>query len=99
MTWRYQPVYQHHTHQAPGETEPTTETVYSVCEVYFDDDGALEMWTANPSMTPQGETIEELQGDLQHMLDDAKRWQPVNFDDLKPGMKLEPAPGQAARSG
>lgn len=78
--WRYQPVY---------ADEPLGR-VYSLCECHFDKDGLLEAWTEEPAMVPQGETIEELSGDLARMMVDTRRWEPVAFSDLKVGMKFKP---------
>lgn len=81
MSWRYQPVWKDY------EDGP----VYSLCEVYFEDDGTLRAWTEEPAMTPQGNDLRDLQGDLAHMLCDAWKWQPVKFDELKVGMTFERA--------
>ena len=39
------------------------ETVYAIHEVYYDDEGKPNGWTAEPSW-PQGETAEELAADF-----------------------------------
>lgn len=79
MAWRYQPVWKDY---------PITGRVYSLCEVYFDKDGKLESWTENPAMTPSGNDIADLQGTLERMLSDTRRWEPVDFDSLVPGMAI-----------
>ena len=40
---------------------------------------------------PSGDTIEELIEDLTRMLRDAREWKPVDFDDLRVGMRFERA--------
>lgn len=88
-TWRYQPVY---------TEDPDGARTYSLCEVYLDDAGKLEMWTEEKRMTPTGETAQDLIGDLIMMLSDAHKWEPVRFDDMEPGMQLERAgPERAGR--
>lgn len=82
MTWRYQPVF----------TVTRGEHVYSVCEVYFDEHERLKQWTTNPSMHPQGETCEELMGDLTMMVDAVIRWEPVAFESLMVGMTFARKP-------
>lgn len=69
MTWHYLPVY--------GEHEGSRE--YSICEVYLDYDGRVANWTERRAIAPSGDTLEELQGDLQHMLNDVARWEPVEL--------------------
>ncbi|RFA30017.1 hypothetical protein CAI21_07305 [Alkalilimnicola ehrlichii] len=39
--------------------------VLAVFEVYYDEDGKPETCTADP-VAPQGETLDELRGDLEH---------------------------------
>lgn len=75
MSWRYQPVF----------TEQDGHKYYSLCEVYFDDAGDFNGWTANDSIAPGGCKIEELSGDLARMMVDALSWEPIRFSDLKPG--------------
>jgi len=57
-----------------------------LCEVYLDKDGKLDKWTESHSMSPMGESTEELLGDLQFMLNDAAKWEPVKFDAMEVGM-------------
>lgn len=78
--WRYQPVFVVH-----GD-----ELVFSLCEVYFDEDGALSRWTADPAMVPQGETLEDLSNDLARMIGDTYKWKPVAYSSLRVGMRFEP---------
>jgi hypothetical protein len=61
----------------------------SLCEVYLDEDGALENWTENPAMTPSGASIGELSSDLTRMITDALSWKPVEFDKMEVGMVFE----------
>lgn len=81
MSWRYQPVF----------TEQDGERSYSLCEVYFDEAGKLETWTENEAIAPGGSTVEDLTGDIAHMMADAYSWKPVRFSDLKPGFVFEKA--------
>ena len=39
--------------------------------------------------TPRGDTYAELLDDLMRMLQDAREWKPVAFDDLRVGMQFE----------
>ena len=78
--WRYQAVY----------VTPNDDVIeYSICEVYLDKDDNLEAWTENFNISPSGNTIEELVGDIQLMLGDAKKWKAVPFDSLCVGMNFE----------
>lgn len=79
MSWHYLPVFVGH--------EESRE--YSFCEVYLDDEGRVEAWTESHEIAPSGETPEELQADLQRMLDDLARWEPVEFSSLAAGMVLQ----------
>lgn len=84
MSWRYQPVYVDHT------IGDITQRAFSLCEVYFDKNGKLESWTERPAMTPAGvDDVQDLRGDLVHMLSDSYKWKPVAFSDLKAGMTFE----------
>lgn len=82
MTWHYLSVFS----EQEGERE------YSFCEVYLDDDGLVDTWTESRAIAPSGATPTELRDDLEHMLSDLRRWEPVEFSALKRGMKLK-APG------
>ena len=64
-----------------------------IIEVYLDRaDDSLCAWSAEPvGKHPCGETIEELIKDLTRMLRDAREWKPVDFDDLRTGMRFERA--------
>jgi len=79
--WRYQTVYIEH---GTGDGEITRE--YSLCEVYLDKNGKLDKWTESRSMSPMGESVEELIDDLQFMLNDAAKWKSVEFESMKVGM-------------
>lgn len=85
MSWRYQPVWIETTKGQFHSTE------FGLCEVYFDDDGKLESWTAEPFLTAVGDDARDLRGALAHMLLDAWRWVPVRYADLKVGMTFERA--------
>jgi hypothetical protein len=90
MTWRYQPVF---TDVVGAVTDGTRD--YGLIEVYFDDEGRLEMWTAldpdDAFASPVGETTEELTRDLFVMTVDTACWKPVAYIDLEVGMKFEEA--------
>ena len=63
-SWRYQTVY----------TKVNEELLdFSICKVYLDKDSKLEMWAEQSAVSPSGDTLEELFGDLQFMLDDAHK--------------------------
>jgi hypothetical protein len=79
-TWRYQPVFE----------EQDGIRSYSLCEVYFDEDGTLSTWTQTPVMAPSGEELGELTDDLVFMIADSFSWEPVRFSELKVGMTFEP---------
>ena len=64
MTWNYRIV---------SEKAPEGEFL-QLYEVYYDDDGKIKGMTENP-MKPYGESVEELQNDLEYMMEDLK--QPV----------------------
>ena len=84
--WRYQSVRVHYR-EYPDDPELV------IIEVYIDRaDGSLCAWSAEPvGKRPSGETIEELIEDLTRMLRDAREWKPVDFDDLRVGMRFERA--------
>ena len=81
--WRYQAVYRK---IGDGDSE---RVEYSICEVYLDDAGKLEGSTESPSMTPYGESLSELIGDMKMMLVDAEKWKAVDFDKMQAGMSFE----------
>ena len=82
--WRYQAVYVERKHE---EGESTKE--YSMCEVYLDKNGKLEAWTESKSIAPYGESIDELNNDIQLMLNDLSKWTAVAFDSLYVGMEFK----------
>ena len=90
MSWHYLPVYKIHKSEVLGKLE--TSRSYGLVEVYLNDHRQLEAWTAweNPekAAAPYGANIKELRSDLSHMLNDLNRWEPVNYDELKPGMRF-----------
>jgi hypothetical protein len=81
MKWRYQPVF----------SDDEVGRCYSLCECYFDQDGKLEAWTENSEIGPSGNSLDDLRGDLAHMLADAYKWKPVEFATLTVGMTFEPS--------
>jgi hypothetical protein len=84
--WRYQTVRVNYR-EYPDDPE------FIVIEVYLSRvDDSLCAWSAEPiGRHPSGETIEELLEELTRMLRDAREWQPVDFDDLRVGMRFERA--------
>ena len=86
MAWHYQPVY---TIRETSSGNPIKE--YTICEVYLDADDKLELWTESHEINPFGESVEELLTDLEMMSNDCKRWMPVEFTALTPGMIFEEA--------
>jgi hypothetical protein len=93
--WRYQTVRVNYR-EYPDDPELV------IIEVYLDrTDDSLCAWSAEPvGKRPSGETIEELIEDLTRMLRDAREWEPVDFDDLRIGMRFERAEAEdTARRG
>ena len=82
--WHYLPVYIEYD---DGHRE------YSLCEVALDKDGKLLAWTKNYKMSPYGDDIDDLIGDLQDMYQDARKWKAVKFSSLKEGMVFEQVNG------
>jgi hypothetical protein len=84
--WRYQAVRVRYR-EYPDDPE------LIIIEVYLDRaDDSLCAWSAEPvGKRPNGEIIEELLEDLTRMLQDAREWKPVDFDDLRVGMRFERA--------
>ena len=84
--WRYQTVRVNYR-EYPDDPELV------VIEVYLNHtDDTLCAWSAEAvGKRPSGETIEELIEDLTRMLQDARAWRPVDFDDLRVGMRFEQA--------
>lgn len=78
--WRYQPVFR---------DETLVGRLFSLVELYFDEDDKLEDWTDSPGMAPCGDSADELYEDICHMLADSMRWLPVPFDSLKAGMTFQ----------
>jgi hypothetical protein len=93
--WRYQTVRVNYR-EYPDDPELV------IIEVYLDrTDDSLCAWSAEPvGKRPSGETIKELIEDLTRMLRDAREWEPVDFDDLRIGMRFERAEAEdTARRG
>jgi hypothetical protein len=93
--WRYQAV-RVNWREYPDDPELV------IIEVYLDRvDDSLYAWSVEPvGKRPSGETIEELIEDLTRMLRDAREWEPVDFDDLRIGMRFERAEAEdTARRG
>jgi hypothetical protein len=84
--WRYQTVRVKYR-EYPDDPE------LIIIEVYLSRaDDSLRAWGAEPvGKRPSGETIEELIEELTRMLRDAREWKPVDFDDLRVGMRFERA--------
>ena len=84
--WRYQTVRVRYR-EYPDNPE------FIIIEVYLDRaDASLCAWNAEPvGKRPSGETIDELIEELTRMLRDAREWKPIDFDDLRVGMRFEPA--------
>lgn len=60
----------------------TGEKIYAIHEVYYDQDGNPESCTENP-VSPMGETVDELRGDLSHY-QEALAKPVLRYEDLKP---------------
>jgi hypothetical protein len=92
--WRYQAVRVSYR-EYPNDPELV---IIEVCLDRADD--ALCAWSAEPvGKPPRGETVDELIADLTRMLRDAREWEPVDFDELRVGMRFEPAAEDTARRG
>jgi hypothetical protein len=93
--WRYQTVRVNYR-EYPDDPELV---IIEVCLDRTDD--SLYAWSAEPiGKRPSGETIEELIEDLTRMLRDAREWEPVDFHDLRIGMRFERAEAEdTARCG
>ena len=89
--WRYQTVRVNYR-EYPDDPE------LIIIEVYLDGaDDSLCAWNAEPvGKRPSGETIEALIEDLTRMLRDAREWEPVDFDDLRVGMRFDRAAAEDA---
>lgn len=59
MHWNHRVMRQHF--------DGTDEVTYGIREVFYNDDGSIDGWTAEP-IDPHGETVEELRADLERML-------------------------------
>ena len=69
-------------------TEKEQYDSYQLYEVYYDDDGKIEGMTEN-AMQPYGESVEELQNDLEYMMEALK--QPVlDMKELEKQFKENP---------
>jgi hypothetical protein len=84
--WRYQAVRVNYR-EYPDDPELV------IIEVYLDrTDDTLCAWSAEPvGKRPSGETIEELIEDLTRILRDTREWMPVDFDDLRVGLRFKRA--------
>lgn len=65
MSWNYRVV--HETEAVPGPDETEIEDIYTIREVFYDDDHKPELWSAEPC-SPQGDNLASLREDLGHML-------------------------------
>ena len=93
--WRYQTVRVNYR-EYPDDPE------LIIIEVYLDGaDDSLCAWNAEPvGKRPSGETIDALIEDVTRMLRDVREWEPVDFEDLRVGMRFERAEAEdAARRG
>lgn len=77
-SWHYLPVY----------IEDGEQRAYTICEVYLDNEGCVTTWTATRTIAARGASPIELKADLEQMLNDVDRWEPVAFHSLQPGMTL-----------
>ena len=69
-------------------TEKEQYDSYQLYEVYYDDDGKIEGMTEN-ALQPYGESVEELQNDLEYMMEALK--QPVlDMKELEKQFKENP---------
>ena len=75
--WHYLPVYK----TVNGVKQ------YSVCEVYVDEAGKC-ITNTDSGIEPGGWDHKELVGDLELMLKDIRRYKPVEFNAVKPGVKF-----------
>jgi len=83
-SWRYQTVY---IERHNDDEEKSRE--YSLCEVMLDKNGNLAHWTECRSMSPTGESVGELIDDIRYMLEDAEKWESVEFESMKVGMTFK----------
>lgn len=77
--WRYQPVWR----------DTPIERVYSICEIYIDENDRLEAWTESPEIWPGGNSKEEALLDIMRMYVDCARWEAVPFESLRVGMVFD----------
>ena len=82
--WRYQTVRVNYR-EYPDDPE------LIIIEVYLNRaDDSLCAWNAEPvGKRPSGETIDALIEDVTRMLRDVREWEPVDFEDLRVGMRFE----------
>jgi hypothetical protein len=84
--WRYQAVRIDY----PAYPDDPEFLIIEVCLNRADD--RLLSWSAeSASKRPSGDTYAELLADLMRMLQDAREWMPVAFDDLQVGMHFDRA--------
>lgn len=92
--WRYQPVIMEF--DDPLHKEP--ERIITFAECHFED-GALSGWSTPLSTEsgdqgvltmPFGDDANDLFGALARMMVALRRWEPVPFTELRPGMKFVP---------
>ena len=80
MSLRYQPVWR---------DDPAGGRSYSLCEVYLDEQERLDHWTECAAIPAGGVDLDDLTGDLRHMLEDAEEWEPISFASLEAGMQFK----------
>ncbi|OQY11574.1 MAG: hypothetical protein B6I31_04660 [Desulfobacteraceae bacterium 4572_19] len=57
--WNHRVIHKHH--------QQTDEHTYQVHEVYYDDNGIIDKWTASP-VVPMGETPDELREEIRYFI-------------------------------
>lgn len=62
MSWNYR-VFHRQIQWTGADGSHASADEFTVREAYYDDDGKVNAWSADP-MSPHGETMEELSADL-----------------------------------
>ena len=87
MKWNYRVIK---TRTPAWNQGSSTETIWEeqseIYEVYYDNDGFVKCWSANP-ISPSGDSLYWLKWDLQKMLEATEK-PIINIEDLKVGVKL-----------
>jgi hypothetical protein len=87
MPWHYLTVYR----------DRGDERYFSLCQVHLDEEGKLDFWVPDPEASPGGDDSRSLARTLGLMMLGARAWKPVRFEDLKPGMTLQPLLSEAEK--